>query len=193
MNRCRATRSILMMNTNFPTASALEASVTPFGQATRGAWGRHFAGHRQYRHYSNHLPILLHNNDSIYTIDSNSFGYVFNSHKRSSLSPFFDGLYSNPFVVFACDPDSPNPDECLYAVSRVDCPMLHAPIALGASGLEDDSGIDAFRPGGLLEALPVLAEVFITRCAMQDSAICDVALILFTRCSRVASQKGRFA
>jgi hypothetical protein len=56
--------------------------------------------------------------------------------------------------------------------------MLYAPIALGAYGVEDDSGIDAFRPGGLFEALPIFA---------------DVALILFTRCPMVASQEGRFA
>ncbi len=193
MNRCRATRSILVMKTNFSTASALEASVTPFAQATRGAWGRHFTGHRQYRNYSNHLPILLHNNDSLYTIDSNSFGSRFNSHKRSSLSPFCDGLYSNPFVVFASHRDSSNADECQYPISRVRRAFCHSSIALGASGLEEDSGIDALGFCCLLKALPILADVFITRCGVQNSAFADVALILFTRCPRVASQDGRFA
>lgn len=175
-----------------PTKTGCLASIPPLQPSREGGTSQSRA-HRQYRYYSNHLPILLHNNDSIYTIDSPSFGSGFNSHREFSLSPLFDRLYSNLFVVFACDPDSPNPDECLYPVSRVDCPVPHASIALGGSGLEDDSGLDAFRLGGLLEALPVPADVLITRCGVQNSAFSDVALILFTRCPRVASQEGRFA
>lgn len=188
MNRCRAPKAFLLMKTAFPPANALVASKTPSKGMTVEVETRLFAGHRQYRYYSIHLPILLHKDDSISTIHPPSFGSGCHSPKESSLFPSFDGLCLNPFLVSACDLHSGNADECQYPESGVCRVITHAPVSLGASGLQGDSGVGAFEPCGLLDALPWVAAVLFTRCALAwvpDS--------LFTRCPRGSSGEGRFA
>lgn len=163
------------MKTAFLPANALGASKTPSKGMPVDAEARLFAGHRQYRYYSIHLPILLHKDDSISTIHPSSFGSGCHSPKESSLFPSFDGLRPNPFVVFASHSHSRNADECQYPESGLCRVITHAPVSLGACGLQGDSGVGAFEPCGLLDALPW------------------VAAVLFTRCPRGSSGEGRFA
>jgi hypothetical protein len=175
-------------------------------QATGGAEATPSAGHRQYRYYCTHVLILLHNNDSLASIHLHSFGSRYDSPKESFLSLSLECLCLNPFLVSACDLHSGNPDECQYPGDDARDASLHAPISLGASGLQGDSRFGPFEPCRFLDALIEAADVLFSRCAVLISSSFDVALPFFTRCPLAwapdslltrcagsASGEGRFA
>ncbi len=178
-----------------PTKTGCLASIPPLQPSREGGTSQSRA-HRQYRYYCTDVPLLSHYIHSIYTIDLHSSGSPFNRHIQPCFHPIPGSTSLIPPVVFASHPDSSNDDECLYGNGRYDTASLHPPICFGASGLEDDSGVDAFELYsfyGVPSEDPDFSRPFITRCGAQNSAFSEVALILFTRCWRVASQDGRFA
>ena len=186
-NRCGTLDAVPCQQCRFSMTTSLST------QTTGGSKTVPSAGHRQYRSYCTHVLILLHNNDSLASIHLHSFGSRYHSPKESFLSLSHECLCLNPFLVSACDLHSGNPDECQYPGDDALYACLHAPISLGASGLQGDSRLGPFEPCRFPDALIEVADVLFTRCPLESSPLAWAPDSLLTRCGRSASDEGRFA